>query len=94
LDDLPAVLFLKASDNAQQRGLAAAAGAKKADELAWVDIQADIVQRYKATKALGHIADLEIGFPTIRLMSGHGRGLTLYAKSVEARQVLFLSGLF
>ena len=47
---------LEAGDDPQQRGLAAARRTEKADEFAFVDVQADVVQRQDAAEPLGDVA--------------------------------------
>jgi hypothetical protein len=58
-------LNVQPGNRAQQGGLAAAGGAEETDELALVDVDADIIQRGEIAKALGDVADAQIGH-------GHG----------------------
>ena len=46
---------LEAGDDAQQRRLAAAGGAEEADEFAFADVEADVVQRQDGAEPLGDV---------------------------------------
>ena len=45
---------------AQQRGLAAAGGAEQREQLAVVDIEADVLERLEVAKGVGEVADLNV----------------------------------
>ena len=53
----PAVGRLEAGQHAQQRGLAAAGRAQQREELALVDVEADIVDRVDVAELLGDVLD-------------------------------------
>src|SRR5690606_4378254 len=53
--------LLETGKHAQQRGLAAARGAKEGEELAFVDVEREIVDGGEVAEALGHIRKADIG---------------------------------
>ena len=56
---LPAVGRLEAGQHPQQRGLAAAGRPQQREELALVDVDADIVDRVDVAELLGDVLDLD-----------------------------------
>ncbi|MNT13424.1 hypothetical protein D3C72_1483940 [compost metagenome] len=57
--DLARIGALQAGDDAQQRGLAAAGRPQQRGQLAFVEIERDVVQRDKVAKALLYVLDLD-----------------------------------
>ena len=58
---LPGGRRLEAGQHAQERGLAAARGAEQREELALVDVEADIVDRVDVAELLGDVLDPDEG---------------------------------
>ncbi len=57
-DHVALVRGLKAADDAQRRGLAAARGAEQGEKLIVIDIEIDMVEHYFAVKSLGDVLEL------------------------------------
>src|SRR5690606_33106485 len=60
---------LEAGQHAQQRGLAAAGRAEQRKELAFVDVQRQVVDRSEVAKTLGHILERDVG-PRLWIIPG------------------------
>jgi hypothetical protein len=58
--DLAGVLRVEARDGAQQRGLAAAAGAEQGEERAALDVEAEVLQGNVRAIGLADVADLYV----------------------------------